>query len=93
MSSNPQYQSLLERANRGLMEAQKRVADLLYNGDGVPQDYAAAAHWYRRAAEQGDNYSHHSLGICYQTGRGVARDDAAAFSHFEKAAQGPKKIV
>lgn len=75
------------------MEAQKRLADIYYNGESVPQDYTAAAHWYKRAAEQGDNYSHHSLGICYQAARGVARDDALAFSHFEKAVQGPKKIV
>ncbi len=24
------------------------------NGQGVPQDYAEAARWYRMAAEQGD---------------------------------------
>ena len=40
-------------AEAGDPEAQLALADLYRNGLGVPFDLAAAAAWYRRAAEQG----------------------------------------
>ena len=46
------------------------------DGDGVAQDWAQAATWYRRAAEQGDVEAECYLGKCYANGHGVARDMA-----------------
>ena len=47
----------------------------MYNeGQGVPQDYAEAANWYRRAAEQGDAPPQFLLGLMYEKGRGVPQD-------------------
>ena len=34
-------------------EAQILIAGMYFNGRGVPRDYAEAAKWYRKAAEQG----------------------------------------
>ncbi len=34
------------------------------NGEGVPQDYAEAAKWYRLAAEQGYATAQTILGVC-----------------------------
>ena len=43
-------------------------------GEGVPQSYAEAAHWYRLAAAQGFPDAHFILGLWYQEGRGVPKD-------------------
>ena len=48
------------------------------NGKGVPQDYAEAVKWYRRAAEQGDAYAQNNLGLMYANGKGVPQDYAEA---------------
>ena len=34
-------------------------------GQGVPQDYAEAVKWYRKAAEQGDVNAQHNIGLMY----------------------------
>jgi TPR repeat protein len=41
------------RAEQGDSNAQYDLARLYYQGKGVPQDYAKAAGWYRKAADQG----------------------------------------
>ena len=56
------------------------------NGRGVPQDYAAAVSWYRKAAEQGRAYAQGALANMYYFGRGVPQDYAAAVSWCRKAA-------
>jgi hypothetical protein len=43
-------------------------------GQGVPQEYAAAARWYREAAEQGQNFAQYFLGNMYGGGKGVTQD-------------------
>ncbi|MBI1726202.1 MAG: sel1 repeat family protein [Candidatus Rokubacteria bacterium] len=50
------------------------MGELCANGEGVPQDDAAAATWYRKAAEQGDGNARSNLGVLYQAGRGVPQD-------------------
>ena len=40
-------------------------------GAGVPQNYAEALNWYRKAAEQGDAVAQHSLGEMYEWGRSI----------------------
>ena len=40
-------------AEQGSAPAQFLVGSAYHFGDGVPQDYAEAVKWYRRAAEQG----------------------------------------
>ena len=52
------------------------LGDQYSDGDGIPQDYAAAAKWYRLAAEQGNAEAQNKLGVCYAWGRGVPRDTA-----------------
>ena len=41
-------------ADRGVAAAQFNIGLMYANGRGVPQDYAEAEQWYRRAAEQGN---------------------------------------
>ncbi len=56
-------------------------------GRGVPQDYAEALKWYRKAAEQGDAKAQYDLGSMYGTGRGVTQDYAEAARWYRKAAE------
>ena len=44
------------------------------NGQRVPQDYATAVKWWRKAADEGDARSQFNLGIMYDIGRGVPQD-------------------
>ena len=66
-------------AERGDSVAQNALAGLYYSGDGVPQDDAEAARWYRFAAEQGHAEAQYSLGLLiYHIGRGVPQDNRQA---------------
>ena len=65
------------------------------NGTGVQADAAAAAQWFRRAAEQGlAAGAQTNLGARYVSGRGVTADPAAAALWFERAARqrGPSAL-
>ncbi len=46
---------------------------------GTPEDYALAAKWYAKAAEQGYVYAQNNLGTLYAQGRGVPRDYTIAY--------------
>jgi len=52
----------------------------------IPPDYAAAANWYGKAAEQGGAVAQERLGFQYANGLGVTQDLAAAASWYRKAA-------
>jgi hypothetical protein len=49
-------------------------------------ELAAAAAWYRQAAEQGHSISQYNLGLMYDNGEGVAEDNAEAVRWFRLAA-------
>jgi TPR repeat protein len=56
------------------------------SGAGATADYAQAADWYRKAAEQNHGLAQFNLGIMYAHGQGVARDDAQSVVWFGRAA-------
>ena len=64
--------------NRGLQFA---------TGAGATQDYAQAADWYRKAAEQNHGLAQFNLGTMYARGQGVAQDDAQSAAWFGRAAR------
>jgi TPR repeat protein len=55
-------------------------------GQGVAQDYTAAARWYRKAADQGNAFAQSKLGLMYARGQGVTQDYTAAVRWYRKAA-------
>jgi TPR repeat protein len=74
-------------AETGDARAQSLVGEALYLGTGgQAQDYAQAAVWYRKAADQGDFRAENNLGALYADGQGVMRDYAQALSWYRKAA-------
>ena len=54
-----------------------RGTDYWY-GNGVPQNYAEAVNWFRKAAEQGYAPAQYRLGEMLATGQGIRQDDAEA---------------
>jgi uncharacterized protein len=71
--------------------AQYNLAVMYDDGQGVPQDYAVAMSWYRKAAEQGDPDAQVNLGILYGMGQGVPQDYVIAHMWFNLAASGGHK--
>jgi TPR repeat protein len=71
-------------ANDGDASAQFNLG--LMTGQGVQQDNAAAALWFRKAAEQGYALAQSNFGTLYLYGRGVTQDDTEAVMWFRKAA-------
>ena len=70
---------LRERAAAGDPEAQFTLGKNYEAGrSGLKKDYAEAANWYRKSAEQGNIYAQASLGILYHSGKGLPHDDVQA---------------
>ena len=67
---------LRERAASGDPDAQFSLGKNYEAGrSGLKQDYAVAASWYRKSADQGNVYAQASLGILYHSGKGLPHDD------------------
>ncbi len=77
---------LLAKAKAGDASAQWTVGGMYEYGIGVPQDYALAAQWFRKAAEQGDAEAQFNLGLVYSRGSGVPQDYAEAYFWLDLAA-------
>ena len=58
-------------ASQGSSAAQLFVAFMYANGQGLPEDNAAAAKWYGEAAERDNVIAQVKLAIMYRDGRGV----------------------
>lgn len=71
----PTFRSL---AKQGHMDAQNSLASMYAIGQGVRQDRARAAKWYRLAAIQGHALAQYSLGVMLSAGQGVSRDGPEA---------------
>jgi TPR repeat protein len=59
---------------------------LYRNGLGVPQDYAEAMRWYRKAADAGDSSAMTNIGGLYENGWACRQDYAEAMRWYRKAA-------
>ncbi len=85
---------LEQAAAAGDAEAQSRLANMYFNGQGVAQDHALAHEWCLRAAEQGHADAQFLLGIMYELGLGVERNLEESGKWIEKAAaQGQEQAV
>ena len=57
------YQLIKPEAEKGDAAAQFILGYLYDEGKGIPKDYAEAAKWYGRAANQGNKAARHNLGL------------------------------
>lgn len=67
--------------------AQNELGLMYAMGVGVPQDYAEAVKWFRKAAEQGLAFAQYNLGLSYDSGKGVPQDYAKAAKWYRMAAK------
>ena len=79
-------ETLTEQAARGDAKAQANLGMAFHIAQGVPQDDAQAAFWWRKAAEQGDADAQTNLGFAYGTGQGVPQDYVQSALWWHKAA-------
>lgn len=66
-------QSLKQRAEKGDVEAENEIGRAYELGNLIPQNYAEALRWYRKAAEQGNREARFSLAGMYFDGLGIAK--------------------
>jgi hypothetical protein len=75
------------KAERGDRTAQTILGQIYFGGLLAPQDYLAAAWWFRKAAEQGSFLAPYKLGLLYENGLGVPRDPAKAAGWYREGAK------
>ncbi|CDZ67604.1 Putative peptidoglycan binding protein,Sel1 repeat protein [Neorhizobium galegae bv. orientalis] len=73
-------------ADRGLVPAQYRLANLFEKGTGVSRDLTKAMTYYKQAADAGNASAMHNLAVLQASGAAGQPDYAAAVSWFGKAA-------
>jgi TPR repeat protein len=76
---------LRRSADLGYAPAQVVVGYFYDSGTKVPQSYATAADWYRKATKQDDRVAEWLLGRLYYTGSGVQRDLSTAEIWLQKS--------
>jgi len=74
-------------ADVGDAPAQRNLGLAYETGQGVPQDYAQAVAWYRKAADQGYASAQFNLGAMYRNGQGVPQDYGQAVAWYRQAAE------
>ena len=83
----PEMRKIWQEAQKGVKEAQTDVGFAYRDGsDGLPQDYAKAATWFRKAALQSEPHAVMSLGVLYINGTGVEQCWGRAFIELSRAA-------
>ena len=69
----------------GYVPAQAQLGLAYMLGKSVAQDKAKGVEWLRKAADQGEYRAMYWLGIAYEHGDGVAKDDWRAYSMWKKS--------
>jgi len=87
------YETAIEIFTKAAMagdpEAQVALANLYHFGEGLTQNLAVAANWYKAAAHLGDETAQANLGMFYAEGMGVERDAVSTYVWWSRAgAQG-----
>ncbi len=81
------YDSLLNAANGGIVQAQNEMALFYLSGAMGVVDASAAAGWFQRAAQNGSLVAMNNLGALHERGYGVAQNFSQAGQIYEAAAR------
>src|SRR5581483_3376696 len=76
------FEWLKKSAEQNYKHTQNKLGE---DGTGTEKDLKKAIYWYQKAAENGDKYALYSLGLCYQYGNGVEKDEIKAFEFFQES--------
>ena len=75
-------------AERGILEAQYRLALMYVNGLGVSRDYKEAVKWFKLAAEQDSPKAINHMAVLYDNGGfGLTADHKKAVFYYRQAAE------
>jgi len=86
-SQKPAPEVMPANADYGDAEVQFNMGLRFANGAGAKRDYAQAADWYHKAADQSHSLAQFNLGMMYAHGQGVAKDAAQSAIWFGRAAR------
>jgi len=75
------------QAEQGNAEQQYVLANLYCNGEGVAQDYRQAAKLFYHAALQDHRGAQSKLGLCFEYGYGIGKDEEEALRWYARAQQ------
>ena len=76
------FNAMKKRAEQGDADVQSALGAEYW----AANDYSEALKWFRKAAAQNQDSAQYALGLMYQNGRGVGRDEKEAMRWFHKAA-------
>lgn len=76
---------IMEQAQQGDAKMQNLLGVYYYKGDFLKVDYSKAFDCFYKAAEQECVNAQFNLGVCYETGNGVARDSGMANEWYAKS--------
>lgn len=82
--THPDVAVIRSKAEHGDARAQAVLGEMYANGNGVPQDYAAAAKWWGRS---GIDAALYNLGVMYEQGKGVPQNYAEAARLYRQPAE------
>ena len=88
-----EFETLLQRAERGSAEAQFEVGTAYLTGTAVDQNASEAVRWFTKSAYAGHLPAQYALGEVYAAGRGVAADRVEAYFWFNIAARNGSDIA
>ncbi|MGA3264929.1 MAG: tetratricopeptide repeat protein [Terracidiphilus sp.] len=91
------YHRSVKRGGNLIWIPERKIGDMYAEGQGVSKNHAEAVRWWRRAADHGSTWAHHTLGELYAEGAdGVKKDAAEAYFHLyiaasDRSEHGPHK--
>jgi mono/diheme cytochrome c family protein len=87
------FAKYLKLAERGDPDAQNLIGFMLYFGEGVRMDRAAAHHWFHLSADQGNASAQLNLALMHYIGGGVPRDIQEAEHYLRFARESKAKLA
>lgn len=76
----------IESANKGKNESQKKIGDMYFYGEGVPQNYQMALEWYEHSAAQENVEALTRIGDVWYERDDEKKDYAIALKYYLQAA-------
>lgn len=76
-----------QAAKLGNNDARVNLGFMYFTGEGVPQDYKIAGHWYLLAGHDGDRDAQRNLAMMFERGLGLPQDQNLAKAWYEQSAR------
>jgi TPR repeat protein len=87
LKKSPTFGYMLRAAEKGVPDAQFRVAEYYATGRYIKKNKRNSFVWYERAAKNGYLHAQEFVAECYEKGRGTEKNDEKAYQWYKKAAE------